>query len=120
MEKLLRKALNPDQYVTVQQIKSLYSRWAKLLKDDLLEEPKEKENLDTDKIDQGMDNTDDKGTNEKNYVKAIQEQVIICDFSMFDWTVILFYESNFVKVRLKINSMNFCWPTYKTKTRMNK
>ena len=40
----------------------------------------EKENLDTDKIDQGMDNTDDKGTNEKNYVKAIQEQVIICDF----------------------------------------
>ena len=80
----------------------------------------EKENLDTDKIDQGMDNTDDKGTNEKNYAKAIEEKVIICDFSMFDWTVVLFYESDFVKVRLKINSMNFCWSTYKTKTRMNK
>ena len=29
VEKLLRKDLNPDQYVGVQQIKSLHSRWAK-------------------------------------------------------------------------------------------
>ena len=42
VEKLLRKALNPDQYVTVQQIKSLYSRWAKLLKYGLLEAAKKK------------------------------------------------------------------------------
>ena len=49
VENLLRKTLNPDQYVTVQQIKSLV-RWAKLLKDDQLEEPKEKENIDTDEL----------------------------------------------------------------------
>ena len=85
VEKLLRKALNPDQYVTVQQIKSLYSRWAKLLKDGQLEEPKEKENIDTDEIDQGMDNNDDEDTDEESYAKAIQEQVIIiCDFSMLE------------------------------------
>ena len=93
VEKLLRKALNPDQYVTVQQIKSLYSRWAKLLKDGQLEEPKEKENIDTDEIDQGMDNNDDEDTDEESYAKAIQEQVIIiCDFSMLEWTVVLFYK----------------------------
>ena len=77
VEKLLRKALNPDQYVTVQQIKSLYSRWAKLLKDGQLEEPKEKENIDTDEIDQEMDNNDDEDTDEESYAKAIQEQVIL-------------------------------------------
>ena len=33
VKKLLRKALNPDQHATVQQIKSLYSRWAKLFKE---------------------------------------------------------------------------------------
>ena len=92
VEKLLRKALNPDQYVTVQQIKSLYSRWAKLLKDGQLEEPKNKENIDTDEIDLGMDNNDEEDTDEENYAKAIQEQVIICDFSMFEWTVVLFYK----------------------------
>ena len=92
VEKLLRKVLNPDQYETVQQINSLYSRWAKLLKDGQLEEPKEKESIDTDKIDQGMDNNDDEDTDEENYAKAIQEQVIICDFSMLEWTVVLFYK----------------------------
>ena len=77
VEKLLGKAFNPDQYVGVQQIKSLYSRCAKYLKDGQLKEPKEKENkyIDKDEIDQGMDNNDD-DTDEKNYVKAIQVQVI--------------------------------------------
>ena len=42
VEILLIKALNPDQHVTVQQIKSLYSRWAKLLKYGLLEAAKKK------------------------------------------------------------------------------
>ena len=85
VEKLLRKALNPDQYVTVQQIKSLYSWWAKLLKDGQLEEPKEKENIDTDEIENGMDNNNDEDTDEESYAKAIQEQVIIiCDFSMLE------------------------------------
>ena len=92
VEKLLRKALNPDQYVTVQQIKSLYSRWAKFLKDGQLEEPKGKKNIDTDKIDQGMDNNNDEDTDEENYAKAIQEQLIICDFSMFEGIVVLFYK----------------------------
>ena len=91
MEKLLRKTLNPNQYVTVQQIKSLYSRWAKFLKDGQLEEPKGKKNIDTDKIDQGMDNNDE-DTDEENYAKAIQEQLIICDFSMFEGIVVLFYK----------------------------
>ena len=45
----------------VQQIRSLHSRWAKLLKDGQLEEPKEKENIDTDEIED---------TEEKNYAKA--------------------------------------------------
>ena len=84
VEKLLRKVLNPDQYETVQQINSLYSKWAKLLKDGQLEEPKEKESIDTDEIDQGMDNNDDEDTDEENYAKTIQEQVIICDFSMLE------------------------------------
>ena len=52
---------------------------------------KKKENIDTDEIDQGTDNNDD-DTDEENYAKAIQEQVIICDFSMFEWTVVLFYK----------------------------
>ena len=78
--------------MTVQQIKSLYSRWAKCLKDGQLEEPKEKKNIDTDEIDQGMDNNNDEDTDEENYAKAIQEQVIICDFSMFEGTVVLFYK----------------------------
>ena len=80
VEKLLRKALNPDRYVTVQQIKSLYPGWTKLLKDGQLDKPKEKQNIDTDEIDQIMDNNDDEDTDEENYAKAIPEQVIICDF----------------------------------------
>ena len=85
VEKLLRKAINPDQYMTVQQIKYFYSRWAKLLKDGQLEERKEKENIDTDEIDQGIDNNDDEDNDEKSYAKVIQEQVIIiCDFSMLE------------------------------------
>ena len=92
VEKLLRKALNPGQYVTVQQIRSLYSRWAKLLKDGQLEEPKEKENIDTDEIGQGMDNNDDEDTDEENYAKAIQERYCLCYFSMFEWTVVPFYK----------------------------
>ena len=77
VQNLLRKALNPGQYVTVQQIKSFYSGWSKLLKDGQLEEPKEKENINTDEIDQGMDKNDDKDTDKENYAKAIQEQVIL-------------------------------------------
>ena len=46
----------------VQQIKSLHSRWAKLLKDGQLEEPKEKENIDTDEIED---------TDEENYANLI-------------------------------------------------
>ena len=46
----------------VQQIKSLHSRWAKLLKDGQLEEPKENENIDTDEIED---------TDEENYANLI-------------------------------------------------
>ena len=37
-----------------------------------------------------MDNNDEEDADEENYAKAIQEQVIICDSSMFEWTVVLF------------------------------
>ena len=40
-----------------------------------------------------MDNNDDEDTDEESYAKAMQEQVIIiCDFSMLEWTVVLFYK----------------------------
>ena len=53
---------------------------------------KGEKNIDTDKIDQGMDNNNDEDTDEENYAKAIQEQLIICDFSMFEGIVVLFYK----------------------------
>ena len=40
-QQLMRKDLSPEQYVTAQQIKSLFSRWAKLYREGKLKEPVE-------------------------------------------------------------------------------
>ena len=80
---------------------------------------KAKKNIDTDKIDQGMDNNNDEDTDEENYAKAIQEQAFVIFLCLRGQLFFFINESNFVKVHLKINSVNFYWSTYKTKTRMN-
>ena len=68
VKKSVRKVLTPDENVTAQQVKSLYSKWAKLLKEGQLDEPKEKRSLGDDEeiavLDQGMEENEDEESQE--------------------------------------------------------
>ena len=55
---LLRKKLLPEEYVSVQQIRSLFSRWSKLYREGKLRPPSDEEDYETGKHD-NIDHDDD-------------------------------------------------------------
>ena len=98
VEKLLRKDLRPDQYVTKQQIKSLYSRWAKKYKEGSLKEPQEKLQTSADFEECEVDELakyDDDGNDDdvEEYSMAVKEQVQLvvdqlAEYKNDDWVVV--------------------------------
>ena len=85
VEKLMRKDLTPDMYVTTQQIKSLFSRWATKYKNGTLKPPKDKVVGNKEMVDEEVDEEDDEeviNTEEqddinKEYIDAVKEQVML-------------------------------------------
>ena len=88
VEKLLRKDLIPNEYVTVQQIRSLFSRWAKEHKNGKLTEPREADTSDNDVEEINRSKPDD-----AEYAMDLAEEVNevlanICNYEVNDWIAI--------------------------------
>ena len=69
VEKLSRKQLTISEYITSKQIKSLFSRWSRLLREGKLKEPSEKE------VDDVISEEDENDDDAEQYHNHIQEQV---------------------------------------------
>ena len=71
--KLLRKDLAPEEYVSVQQIRSLFSRWSKQYREGSLKEPAENtSNVDVD-LQENEQESDGEEINEEEYEDELEE-----------------------------------------------
>ena len=72
VEKLSRKQLTISEYITSKQIKSLFSRWSRLLREGKLKEPSEKE-VD---VKSEEDENDDDDAEQYHYVFNVGPKIV--------------------------------------------